>query len=268
MPLAVVVGAGGIGRVVARRLGQQYRLLLADRDQAHLDRVAEALRADGYDLTTVRCDVTVPEDTIALADAVARNGPMRALAHVVGLSPSMGSFADIMRVDLVGAALVERALLPLVTEGTAAVFVSSIAAHQRQFAADVVKLIDAPLHPDMIDNAAAALGEPATPVMAYMLSKYGLNRLCRARATEWGLRGARIVSLSPGLIASPMGAMEYQKNPIKWSILKATPLRREGTMHEVASALAFLLSDDASFINGTDILVDGGVTGAFAASEI
>jgi len=85
--------------------------------------------------------------------------------------------------------------------------------------------------------------------------------MCRRDAFEWGKKGARIVSLSPGLIATPMGALEFQNQPMKYDLLAATPLQREGTMLEIANVVEFLASDRASFISGTDILVDGGLVG-------
>ena len=86
--------------------------------------------------------------------------------------------------------------------------------------------------------------------------------MCRRRAAAWGARGARIVSLSPGLIATPMGALEFAAQPAKRALLPLTPLQREGTMVEIADAVDFLVSDRASFITGTDLLVDGGIHAA------
>ena len=87
-------------------------------------------------------------------------------------------------------------------------------------------------------------------------------RMARRRAREWGAKGARIVTMTPGMIATPMGALEFRNNPIKYELLKASPIAREGTMVECADAIEFLASDRASFITGTDLLVDGGVAAA------
>ena len=89
-----------------------------------------------------------------------------------------------------------------------------------------------------------------------------LIRMCQRRAATWGARGARILSLSPGLIATPMGALEFQNRPQKYTLLATTPIKREGTMLEIADAVEFLLSDRASFISGIDLLVDGGLAAA------
>lgn len=262
LPVAVVVGAGGMGAAIARRLGTQRRLILADRDPAHLDRLVAALRVEGHDVRGVVCDVTDPAAVAGLAQAVSATGPLAMLAHVVGLSPSMGDFRSIMAVNLIGARLVNDAMRPLSCMGTAAIFIASLAAHAAPIDASLHQILDEPLAPDFLDTLEAALGEPATPTLAYRLSKSALIRLCQREAGAWGARGARILSLSPGLIATPMGALEFEKQPMKYDMLAATPLAREGTMLEIAATVDFLASPDASFISGIDILVDGGLLAA------
>jgi NAD(P)-dependent dehydrogenase (short-subunit alcohol dehydrogenase family) len=264
LPLAVVVGAGGLGLAVARRLGERYRLLLADRDSEVLERAAADLVAGGHDVSVAKCDVTDAAAVDALACAATEQGPVRAIAHVVGLSPSMGDWRAIMSVDLVGAVLVEEAMLDVATRGTAAVFISSTAAHSAPPGAAVTELVDEPLADDFLDRLGAAIGEEFDSKAAYRLAKWALNRRCRRRAVAWGERGARIVSISPGLLATPMGALEFRNQPKKWELLGRTPLAREGTMLEIADAVEFLTSERASYITGTDLLVDGGTTAALA----
>jgi NAD(P)-dependent dehydrogenase (short-subunit alcohol dehydrogenase family) len=259
LPLAVVVGAGGMGMAIARRLGQDYRLLLVDRNATHLELQLAALHAEGHLATGGVCDITNEADVARLAGNVAQLGGFRALAHVAGLSPSMGDWASIMSVNLVGAAMVEQALQPHAGSGTAAVFISSLAAQIPPPAPELLALLDKPLAPDFLSALRAGLGEAATSSVAYQHSKFALNRLCARGAARWGRAGARIMSLSPGLIATPMGALEFSRQPMKYRMLENTPLQREGTMIEIADAVEFLLSSKASFISGIDLLVDGGL---------
>lgn len=262
LALAVIVGAGGMGAAVARRLGARHRLMIADRDGAHLDRLVATLQAEGHDARGIVCDVTQATAVDALARAAAEAGPVATFAHVVGLSPSMGDFRQIMTVNLIGARLVANAMLHLAGTGTAAIFIASLAPHAAPINPALHATLDDPLAPDFLDRIEAALDEPATPTLAYRLSKAALIRLCQREARAWGLRGARILSLSPGLIATPMGALEFEKQPMKYDLLAATPLGREGTMLEIAATVDFLASPAASFISGIDILVDGGLLAA------
>lgn len=266
-PLAVVIGAGGIGLAIARRLGQRHRLLIVDLDGGRAEAEAQRLCAEGHDATAHQCDITDAAAVDGLAGVVARAGSFRVLAHVAALSPSMAPAETILSVNLTGAFLVERALLPLAGQGTVAIFIASIAGHLGFFAEPVMVQIDRALDGNLPGRLEIACGAPITPGEAYRLSKRGLMRLCQRRAAAWGGRGARIVSLSPGLIASPMGALEFQNSPAKHRILPLTPVSREGSMLEIADAAEFLASDRASFISGVDLLVDGGLSAALAYPE-
>lgn len=264
-PLAVVVGAGALGMAVARRLALAYRLLLVDIDGDAAEARAAQMRAEGCDATAIACDTTNAALVAGLAEAVAGHGGFRALVYVAGLSPSAASFPAIVRVNLMGAARVCEALLPLAGQGSAAVLISSLAAHGAPPAPEVVELLKRPSAEDLAERAAAAMGELATPPMAYVISKWGMNLYARREAANWGARGARIVSLSPGLIATPMGALEFEKSAGKRAMYEKSPLRRECTMLEIADVTEFLVSTRASFISGTDILVDGGLAASLAA---
>ena len=260
--LAVVVGAGGLGMAVARRLALGHRILLADvNGEAAATRAAQ-LRDEGCDAEAIACDVTDRASVAALADDVGRRGGFRALAYVAGLSPSAAGFHAILRVNLTGAARVCEALLPLATQGSAAVLISSMAAHAYRPSPEVEEALKQASAEDLAERVASAMGDQAIPQLAYPVSKWGMNLYARRQASIWGERGARIVSLSPGMIATPMGALEFEKSPGKRAMYEKSPLRRECTMLEIADVVEFLVSPRASFISGTDILVDGGLTAA------
>jgi NAD(P)-dependent dehydrogenase (short-subunit alcohol dehydrogenase family) len=262
MPLAAVIGAGGMGLAIARRLGQHHRVLLADLDGPRLESLTATLRSEGLNILPVVCDVTRAASVADLAREISGSGPLRVLAHVVGLSPSMADWRRIMTVNLIGPTLTSEALLPLAGAGTAAVFIGSLAGHIGIFDAAVLKTLAHPLAPTFLDDLVAALHEEPSTTTSYMLSKLALMRMCQRQAPAWGRRGARIVSLSPGLIATPMGALEFEHQPRKFDLLAQTPLGRQGNMSEIADAVEFLASDKATFITGTDLLVDGGIHAA------
>lgn len=266
LPLAVVVGAGALGMAIARRLALSWRILLADIDGARAGAQADAMRREGCDARASACDVTSPDAVAALAARVAELGGLGALAQVAGLSPSLGDYRTIMRVNLMGAARVAEALLPHARPGAAAVLVASLAAHSYTPSAEAQAVLRDPAREDLAERLADAIGKLATPAMAYTHSKFGLLMYARAKAPEWGARGCRIVTLSPGLIATPQGALEFGNSPHKRAMYEKTPLARECTMLEVADAAEFLLSPRASFISGTDLLVDGGLAAALFAS--
>lgn len=258
--LAVVIGAGGLGAAIARKLTEGRRLLLAD---VNIEGAAAVARELGGQVEPVQCDVTSPADVQSLADAVAVRGGLDTLVHVAGLSPVAGDFDQIVRVNLVGPALVARALLPHVKPGAAAVMIASLAANLGGIPAGVVPALREHAGANDLPTRLRGLLEPGhdDANTAYRLSKYGLLMLCRRLATAWAESGARIVSLSPGLIATPMGARETATNPAKRKLAEAFPAGREGRGEEIVDVVEFLVSAQASFISGTDILVDGGLAG-------
>ncbi|MDO7842292.1 SDR family oxidoreductase [Sphingomonas immobilis] len=261
LPLAAVIGSGGLGLVTARRLAQTHRVVIASRNAVAIEERAAALRDEGLDVTGVACDITDGESVAALAAMLRARGPLRACAHVAALSPSMGDWRTLMHTNLTGTARIEQAMFALAGAGTAAVFVGSLASHTLTPAEAIVSLLDDPLGDGTIERIERLMPETSS-LLAYQLSKFALKRMCERRAAAWGTRGARIVSISPGLVATPMGALEFRNQPVKHDLLAATPLAREATMPEIVDAIEFLASGRASFITGVDLLVDGGVMAA------
>ncbi|HEX7854628.1 MAG TPA: SDR family oxidoreductase [Sphingobium sp.] len=260
LPIALMIGAGGMGMALAQRMGQSHRIALASLDPDELAQGLMRLHEQGVIGTTIRCDISDPVSVTALADRLSSLGPVQSLVHVVGLAPSIGKSEPILAVNLIGAALVEEAVRPLMAPGGAGIFISSMAAHFIAPSAEVLAVLDAPLEPDLGGRLERALGTPLSHNYAYPLSKLGLNRLVRRQAFAWGSRQARIVSISPGLIDTPMGAVESLGATTRDAMRGQMPLQRDGGMAEIADAVEFLASARASYITGTDLLVDGGMT--------
>lgn len=266
-PLAVVIGAGGMGMAVARRLGQHNHIVVADVDASKLERQAERLREEGVQVTAVACDITDAASVARLAEKVRELGPLSKLAHVTGLSPSMADWRTIMAVNLIGPALVADALRPLALPGAAAVVISSLSAHLGPPDDNTAALLDQPLSLDFLDRLAGTVADGMTPQLSYSWSKFGVIRLCQRLAVSWGAQGARVVSLSPGLIATPQGTSEFKHAKTKLGLLQKCPLQRQGGVLEIADVVEFLLSERASYINGVDLLVDGGLQARLATDR-
>ena len=257
MTVAVVTGAAsGMGRACVESLRGSADVILA------VD-----LRAPEIDGTIgVACDISDPAAVQALTDRVRELGPFRALAHAAGISPVMADPRRVFEVDLVGTQLLLDALEPLVIPGSAALCFSSVAAYQIAPFADPAQdaRLDAPLAPDFLEWAAAAITDSG---YAYGLAKRGVVRAAGRAAVRWGRRGGRVNSLAPGLIDTPMGRSEFEKQPMMKQMLDATPLGRFGQASEIAAVVAFLLSDAASFVSGIDIAVDGAMMQGMAAGS-
>jgi NAD(P)-dependent dehydrogenase (short-subunit alcohol dehydrogenase family) len=266
-PLALVVGCGGMGLAVARALGRRHPLLVVDIDGARLDESVAGLNREGYLASGRVCDIVDPAQTAALGDALARGPGVKALAHVAAVGMSIGDWRRMMEVDLVGAQRIADAVGPQMVRGGAAVFISSLASYLPPADPKLEALLDDPLAPGLCDGIAALHGSEPDFDWTYNYAKLGVNRLAERMAAAWGPREVRAVSLSPGMIDSPMARAEGPTLPshdgsdarvTRSEKAREIPLGRQGRLPEIAAVVDFLLSDAASFLNGIDVPVDGG----------
>ena len=255
--VAVVTGASsGMGRACVDRLrGATDVLFAVDLQVPDIDGAVG-----------LACDVSDPVAVQAVADAVAEAGTFRSLVHAAGISPTMDVARRIFEVNLVGTQLLLDAFEPLVVAGSVAVPFSSSSAYAVApvLNDDFEALLADPMAGDFLDRAVEAVGGDSG--FAYALSKVGVIRASARAAVRWGPMGGRAVSLAPGLIETPMGRRELEQQPLMHEMLANTPLGRLGQPDEVAAVAAFLVSDQASFLTGVDVLVDGGERQGSAAA--
>ena len=259
--IAVITGGcGGMGLACARRLGRRHALLLADIAGDRLAPAAEELTRAGYHVAPVVMDVTDASAVARLVEKTRSLGRPEVLVHTAGMSPSMAEPRRVLEVNLVGTALIERAFLPLATAGTVAILIASSAGHTSPFGTELDPMTRHPTARDFFERVMPLVKSGSD---AYFVSKRGVIDYCEAVAPEWAKRGARIVTISPGMIATPMNDLEFAHQPLMKAMLDMTPITRFGDADEIAAAVEFLASRDAGFITGTDLRIDGGVTPLF-----
>jgi NAD(P)-dependent dehydrogenase (short-subunit alcohol dehydrogenase family) len=265
-----VLGVGGMGQAIARRLGAGKTVLLADNNEAALASVAEALSADGHHVDSRGVDVSSPESVRELAGHAASLGPVTQVAHTAGLSPAQACAQAILAVDLLGTAIVLQEFGEVIAPGGAGVVVASMAGHMfPPLTAEQERALAHTPANELLGLAFVSPQKITEPGIAYGIAKQANHIRVRAASAHWGRRGARINSISPGIISTPMGQQELA-SPVgdgMRAMIAASATGRLGTPEDIASATAFLLGPDASFITGTDLLVDGGVIAAVKAGS-
>jgi NAD(P)-dependent dehydrogenase (short-subunit alcohol dehydrogenase family) len=263
-----VLGVGGMGQAIARRLGAGKTVLLADYNEETLASVAESLSADGHHVESRLVDVSSPESVRGLAKYAAALGDVTQVAQTAGLSPSQAAAEAILAVDLLGVALVLQEFGEVIAPGGAGVVIASMAGHMFPplTAEQERALAHTPAH-ELLGLDFVSPQRITEPGIAYGIAKQANHIRVRAASAHWGRRGARINSISPGIISTPMGQQELA-SPVgdgMRAMVAASAAGRLGTPDDIALATAFLLGPDASFITGTDLLVDGGVIAAIKA---
>lgn len=267
----VVIGSGSIGQAIARRVSAGKHLILADLSESNASAAAKTLSEAGFDVSTAIVDVTSRESVHALVETAGSIGPIMGLIHAAGVSPTQAPPAVILKVDLYGTALVLDAFGDVIARGGSAVVIASQSGHRlgaltpeqdKALATTPVEgLLALPmLQPDQVTD----------PLNAYQIAKRGNSLRVMAEAVRWGKRGARVNTISPGIIITPLAKDELAgpRGDGYRRMLSISPAGRAGTPDEVGHVGALLMGTDGAFITGSDFLMDGGVTAAYRYGEL
>ncbi len=266
--VVVVIGAGGIGMAIARRQGFGKHVLLADFNETLLAAAKKQLEEASYQVSTLRVDVSSRESVRALADKAASLGSVIHVVNTAGVSPNMAPPKRVLEVDLYGSAVVFEEFERVIAEGGAGLVVSSMAGHMMP---SLPKEQNQALAFTPADELLKLhfLGPAAVPnsMVAYIMSKRANHLRVQASSISWGKRGARVNSISPGIVLTPLALHELNSpiGEVYKAMIEASPAKRMSSPDEIAIAANFLLGPDAGFVTGSDLLIDGGVISAMLA---
>lgn len=267
----MLTGAGQIGMAVARRMGSGKKILVGDKNPEHAETVASILVNAGFDATPTEIDISSRESIKSMIAEALNLGEIKVFVNAAGVSPSQAPIELILKVDLYGTAVLLEEVGKVIAAGGVGVTISSQSGHRMpaltpeqdwQLAmTPAEELLALPmLQPENIKDT----------LHAYQMAKRCNVKRVMAEAVKWGRRGARINSVSPGIIVTPLAVDEFNgpRGDFYKNMFTKCPAGRPGTADEVASVAELLMSDKGSFITGSDFLMDGGATASFFYGEL
>jgi len=269
--VTVLIGSGSIGVAIARRVSAGKHILLADLCQENADAAAAVLDNAGFEISTATVDVSSREAVESLAQKAASLGEVTTVIHAAGVSPSQAPIAAILKVDLYGTALVLEVFGNIIARGGSGVVIASQSGHRLGALSDEQNKLLATTPADQLLSLPMLKPDQIKDTLhAYQLSKRGNALRVMAEAVKWGNRGARVNTISPGIIITPLAKDELTgpRGEGYRRMIEGCPVGRAGTSDEVATVAALLLGPDGAFITGSDILMDGGVTASYFFGEL
>lgn len=259
--VVALLGAGSMGTAIVRRIAAGKKILLGDISEKALERVSDDFRRSGYDVETCVVNALEKKSIEAFAQKAASLGPVMYFIDTAGASPNQATPEHIVNLDMVGTGYAVDAFGRVMAEGGAGLIISSQAAYMYPIPNDIeLQLVNTPTE-ELKDVPFIKEVAMQNSGFAYMIAKR-MNHLQaqRAAATSWRERHARINTISPGIIVTPLAYDEFNANGEGYqAMIDASAARRVATSDEIADAASFLLGEHATFINGTDLLIDGGV---------
>jgi NAD(P)-dependent dehydrogenase (short-subunit alcohol dehydrogenase family) len=267
----VVIGAGSIGQAIARRVGTGKHILLADLRRENSDAAAKVLSDAGFEVSTAIVDVSSRESVHSLVEKAIALGGITGLIHAAGVSPTQATPSTILKVDLYGTALILEEFGNIMENGGSGVVIASQSGHRLPaLTPEQDKALATTPTEQLLSLSMLQPDQVKDSLHAYQLSKRGNSLRVMAEAVRWGKRGARINTISPGIIITPLAKDELAgpRGDGYRRMIEISAVGRAGTPDEVGNVGALLMGPEGTFITGSDFLMDGGVTAAYWYGEL
>jgi NAD(P)-dependent dehydrogenase (short-subunit alcohol dehydrogenase family) len=271
MEVIVVIGPGQIGQAIARRVGVGKHIVLADIRKENGEAAALVLSNAGYDVSIATVDASSREAVHALVEKATSHGDVTGLIHAAGLSPTQATPQAILKVDLVGTAVVLEEFGNVVARGGCGVVIASQSGHRLpSLKLEQNRALALTPADELLALPFLQPREIKDSLHAYQLAKRGNSLRVMAEAIRWGKRGARVNAISPGIVMTPLAKDELSgpRGDGYRRMIEGSSAKRAGTPDEVANLSALLMGSDGAFIAGSDFLMDGGVTAAYWFGDV
>ncbi|MBD5408745.1 MAG: SDR family oxidoreductase [Treponema sp.] len=269
--VVLLTGAGQIGMAIARRIGYGKKIVVGDKKIENAEAVCKIMTDAGFDCTPFVADISSRESIWGIIAECQKYGEIAYLVNAAGVSPSQAPVEAILKVDLYGTAVLLEEVGKVIKTGGVGVTISSQSGHRmKQLTSEEDELLATTPTEELLQLEILRPENIRDTLHAYQMAKRCNEKRVMFEAVRWGTRGARINSISPGIIVTPLAIDEF--NGIRGDFYKnmfaKCPAHRPGTADEVANVAELLLGDKGAFITGADFLIDGGATAAYFYGEL
>ena len=262
----LLVGAGQIGMAIARRIGYGQKLIIGDKSLTNAQSITRMMNEAGFDAVAVETDISSKKSILNMIAAAQKYGEITTLVTAAGVSPSQASIETILKVDLYGTAILLEEVGKVIKTGGTGVTISSQSGHRMPaLGFEVDEQLATTSAEELLKLEVLQPQNIKDTLHAYQLAKRCNVKRVMAEAVKWGRKGARINSISPGIIVTPLALDEFNgpRGEFYKNMFAKCPAGRPGTADEVANVAELLLSRQGAFITGADFLIDGGATAAY-----
>lgn len=262
----ILTGAGQIGMAIARRMGYGMKIIVGDKSLSHAESICGTMDKAGFDTLPFEMNLASRESILALIDEARKHGEISMLVNAAGVSPSQASIETILKVDLYGTAVLLEEVGKVMKTGGTGVTISSQSGHRMPaLTPEEDRLLATTPTEELLSLGLLQPQNIRDTLHAYQLAKRCNVKRVMAEAVRWGGRGARINSISPGIIVTPLALDEFNgpRGDFYKNMFAKCPAGRPGTADEVANVAELLMSSRGAFITGADFLVDGGATASY-----
>lgn len=262
----ILTGAGQIGMAVARRMGYGKKIIIGDKNLKNAKNIEFIMNNAGFDVEAIEVDISSRKSILKLISEAKKHGDITMFVNAAGVSPSQASIETILKVDLYGTAILLEEVGKVIKEGGVGITISSQSGHRMPaLSAELDEQLAITSTEELLNLEVLKVNNIKDTLHAYQMAKRCNIKRVMAEAVKWGERGARINSISPGIIVTPLAIDEFNgpRGDFYKNMFEKCPAGRPGTADEVASLAELLMSPQGAFITGADFLIDGGATASY-----
>ena len=262
----ILTGAGQIGMAIARRMGFGKKIVMGDKNIENAKEIAEIMNHAGFDVEPVEMDLASRGSILQLIEKALNYGEIKMLVNAAGVSPSQAPVSAILKVDLYGTAVLLEEVGKVIAEGGVGVTISSQSGHRmKQLTPEEDEQLAITPTEELLNLEILQPENIRDTLHAYQMAKRCNEKRVMAESVKWGERGARLNSISPGIIVTPLAICEFNgpRGDFYKNMFAKCPAGRPGTADEVANVAELLMGPAGAFITGADFLIDGGATASY-----